>query len=489
MFKILRDDFSNLKWTGKVHLLALALLFVGVVTSKFLLSLGMIIGVGSLLMERDFKAYWIEIRANRFFLYLIIIYLLCFISLLWSQNLPYGLHDLRVKTSLVVIPLLLIVKPLKSNQLKNLLLLLFVSSIVISSLINFAVYQYAMSKDAIYDVRQMSLCGSHIRYGIIVAFGIGVCVHYYNALDKYKFTNVVVISWLVFYTYYSQVLAGLISLFIIIFLGGILYLIKKKKEKLVLGIVLFTLIITGFCCYALFVPETHKNISEHSDLVGMEKSWSVRSTYPFDSIDNKNQILKETLVRYLDSKALANDSIGVEKLSEKDIRNIENGYADIHETESGLIARYYGLRYQIHEAKNPNGHSLLQRLSSWSSAWNITKDHWIMGVGVGDVADAFVLQYEKEHSLLREENRLRAHNTYLTTWLSLGIFGFLFLCFFLASYLKYQWHDLNFLGLSFICISLASFCLEDSLETQTGVSFFALFYAFYSIKRKSAITD
>jgi len=57
MFKNLRDDFSNLKWTGKVHLLALALLFVGVVTSKFLLSLGMIIGVGSLLIERDFKAY------------------------------------------------------------------------------------------------------------------------------------------------------------------------------------------------------------------------------------------------------------------------------------------------------------------------------------------------------------------------------------------------------------------------------------------------
>ncbi len=489
MFKNLLGDFSNLKWTGKVHLLALALLFVGVVTSKFLLSLGMIIGVGTLLIERDFKAYWLEIKENRFFQFVVLFYLLCCVSLCWSQNLPYGLHDLRVKTSLIVIPLLLIVKPLKSDPIKNLLLLLFVSSIVISSLINFAVFQFALSKDAIYDVRQMSLCGSHIRYGIIVAFGIGVCINYYNRLDKYKLLTLLVIVWLVFYTYYSQVLAGLISLIIIAFLGGILYLIKKKKEKLVLGIVLITIAITGFCCYALFVPETHKNISQHADLDGMEKAWAKRSTYQFDSTDNKNQILKETLVRYLDSKALVNDSMGVGKLSDKDIRNIENGYADIHETQSGLIARYYGLRYQIHEAKNPNGHSLLQRLSSWTSAWNITKDHWIMGVGIGDVADAFVLQYEKEHSLLREENRLRAHNTYLTTWLSLGIFGFLYLCFFLGSYFKYQWRDLNFLGLAFICISLASFCLEDSLETQTGVSFFALFYTFYSIKRKSTNTD
>jgi len=486
MFKNLLGDFSNLKWTGKVHFFALALLFVGVVTSKFLLSLGMIIGVGTLFIEGNFKAYWQEIKGNRFFLYLVIIYLLCCISLLWSQNLPYGLHDLRVKTSLIVIPLLLIVKPLKSNQLKNLLLLLFVASIAVSSLINFVVYQYALSHDAIYDIRQMSLVGSHIRYGIIVAFGIGVCANYYSRLEKYKFLNLVLITWLVFYTYYSQVLAGLISLFIIAFVGGILYLIKKKKEKLVVGIVVFSIAITTFCCYALFIPETHKNTSQHPDLVGMEKAWSKRSAYLFDSSDNKNQILKETLVRYLDSKALANDSKGVEKLSEKDIRNIENGYADIHETESGLIARYYGLRFQIHEAKNPNGHSLLQRLSSWSSAWNITKDHWIMGVGIGDVADAFVLQYEKENSLLREENRLRAHNTYLTTWLSLGIFGFFFLCFFLGSYLNYQWRDLNFLGLAFICISLASFCLEDSLETQTGVSFFALFYAFYSLKGKSA---
>ena len=489
MFKNLLGDLSKLIWTGKLHLLALALLFVGVVTSKFLLSLGMIIGVGTLLIERDFKAYGLEIKANRFFQYLVIFYLLCCISLCWSQNLPYGIHDIRVKTSLIVIPLLLIVKPLKSDQLKNLLLLLFVASIVVSSLINFAVFQYALSKDTIYDVRQMSLCGSHIRYGIIVAFGIGLCVNYYNTLDKYKLLTLLVIVWLVFYTYYSQVLAGLISLIVIAFLGGILYLIKKKKEKLVLGIVLINLAITGFCCYILLVPETHKNFSQHSDLDGMEKAWAKRSTYLFDSTDNKNQILKETLVRYLDSKALANDSMGVGKLSDKDIRNIENGYADIHETQSGLIARYYGLRYQIHEAKNPNGHSLLQRLSSWTSAWNITKDHWIMGVGIGDVADAFVLQYEKEHSLLREENRLRAHNTYLTTWLSLGIFGFLYLCFFLGSYFKYQWRDLNFLGLAFICISLASFCLEDSLETQTGVSFFALFYAFYSIKRKSTNTD
>jgi hypothetical protein len=41
---------------------------------------------------------------------------------------------------------------------------------------------------------------------------------------------------------------------------------------------------------------------------------------------------------------------------------------------------------------------------------------------------------------------------------------------------------MNYLGILFLSVSIISFLLEDTLETQTGVTFFAFFYALYAIK-------
>ena len=146
------------------------------------------------------------------------------------------------------------------------------------------------------------------------------------------------------------------------------------------------------------------------------------------------------------------------------------------------MPRLFGLRYQLHETQNPNGHSLLERLEFWSTAWKIIREQPIFGVGTGDVRISFEAMYERNHSLLQEDNRWRAHNTYLTTWVTFGVVGLLFFLAFLGQYSLFQWRNDQWIGLVYMGIFLSTFLIEDTLETQTGVTFFAFFYAIFSRK-------
>ena len=128
---------------------------------------------------------------------------------------------------------------------------------------------------------------------------------------------------------------------------------------------------------------------------------------------------------------------------------------------------------------NPNGHSMMQRLEYWKTAKSVIKDNWLIGVGVGDVQDAFDDQYERDHSLLTPENRLRAHNSYLTNWLTFGLPGLLTFLLMIIYFIRIHWKDRAFIPVMFMVVAAVTFLLEDTLETQTGVAFFAFFYGLF----------
>jgi hypothetical protein len=233
--------------------------------------------------------------------------------------------------------------------------------------------------------------------------------------------------------------------------------------------------------YFIFTPKTTEH-KQDNNIAEMRSAWNKRSPHAFDSLDLKKQPLETTLSRYLDSKELPHNGLGLSALSENDVHNIENGYADVHETGVGFVARMYGLRYQIQHSQNPNGHSLLQRFESWHTAWQIIQKNWLFGVGTGDVADEFEKKYNENKSLLIKENRIRAHNSYLTYWLSFGVFGIILFIYLQYAFFFKQFKEMNYLGILFLSVSIVSFLTEDALETQTGVTFFAFFYALYAIK-------
>ena len=469
------------KTTSAIHFWLIALMLIGIVGSKFLMSITMMLCVANLLLEADFKNYWQRIKENRLLHLLIAFYLLHVISLLWSDNISYGINDLRIKAPLLVVSIILIAKPILKSD-RNKLYLLLILSLLVTSVINFCHYQFLLNTHLAKDIRELSLFGSHIRYGVLLSFGIGICLFLSREFKRFSVGLICCAAWFIFYTYYSQVLSGLLSLLIVFILYAVLYF-RERKWVLISGALLCLTISIGTAAFLFSNEKEVTNPMSQSN--ELKDAWNKRSSISFDSLDLKKQALKTTLERYIASKGFSPNRIGVNKLSADDVHNIENGFADVNETGFGIWARLYGLRYQIHHPTNPNGHSLLQRIESWKTAEQIIKENWIFGVGAGDVADIFEQKYKENKSLLIAENRIRAHNSFLTSWLSFGLVGLVLFTYIQLVFFQFTWRKVNYLGLLFIGLSLISFLLEDTLETQTGVTFFAFFYSFYASKDAS----
>jgi hypothetical protein len=261
-------------------------------------------------------------------------------------------------------------------------------------------------------------------------------------------------------------------------------LFYKKKFVLLGGIVLTAiLLLTTLIAYLKQPIESKSSFPEN--YVTLKIEWNVRSKIPYDSLDLRKQQLSQTLERYLISKNLPVRGDGVKKLSEQDIEFIQKGYADIRETKPGLMARLFGIRYEIQNQLNPNGHSILERIEYWKNASAIIKKNWLFGVGTGDINDEIQDMYKKRNSPLNEDRRLRAHNSYLTFWMTFGIIGFGFFIWMQLAFFTQHWKTKNLLGIFFILIAAVTFLFEDTLETQMGITFFTLFYALFSLESKS----
>ena len=244
----------------------------------------------------------------------------------------------------------------------------------------------------------------------------------------------------------------------------------------------------GFA-FSLLFSESERNDNSRANFISMKTEWEKKSNFSFEGQDKRDQELKYTLSRFLESKDLTKDAKGVQSLTDEEIKAVENGMADVSEMKIGFWGRLEGLRYQINHSTDPNGHSLLQRLEAWKTGIAIYKDHPFLGVGTGDLDDAYKRKYKENHSQLTPTNQIRAHNTYLTSLITFGVLGLLLFIYIVFYHLKLQIQNKDVLGFIFILIMLVTFFFEDTLETQTGITLFSFFAALYSIQVPSKRND
>jgi hypothetical protein len=505
------------------HFFGAAVLAIGIPCSTVLMSIGSMLLALAFLIEWNWKEKWqylrfkiqlntsnTKISGENILIHLCLgFFALHFIALFYTYDLTYALNDIRVKLPLLVVPLVLGTrKPFDSNQLR-ILLLLYVLTLVVTSIINFLSYQQLFGNRTYDDIRGMSLFGSHIRYGIQIGFAAALSFYFIRVFErKWVFIWVIFILWFAFYTYYSQILSGVISLIISFGMIAFELLRQRSKTLAIFSMSILASIIVIPIIYVLTpVKKTHYALEKldkytaqgnpykhdlSSDMYyegkaifiyvcekEMRSSWNSRSNLNYDSLDLKGYPIKFTLMRYLASRDLRKDALGVSRLSGSEIHDIENGIASSSESKSGLLGRIEGIRYQVHHPGEANGHSLWQRIEYWKTGVRIIQKKWLLGVGTGDVQIAFDKQYNTDHSRLLKENRHRAHNSYLTAWISFGIIGFIVFLWMLLRFFKIQWRAHYFPGVVFILISMVTFLIEDSLETQMGVTFFAYFYALF----------
>lgn len=496
-----------------IHLLSICGIAIGLPLNKVVLSISLMVGILNLLIEANYKTYWKNLKASKTTWLIGSFWLLHVVGLLWTSELNFGFSDIRIKLPLIVIPLILTCKPITEKKEINYVFISFIVSLIFTSFYNYFSYIGLIQGHQYNDIRGLSLFGSHIRYGILVAIGAMLSLHLLLTQQKIKWLYVLLFAWFAFYTFYSQIISGALAFGIGIIAYLLFYIYQYKRKLFILSsLVLLLLPIIAFV-YINQAKETKPpkldltkldqttkkgNTYVHSTLgsqhpngqyifvnlceVELREEWNKVSSFDYDGKDKKGQILRYTLMRYMTSMGLKKDAVDFQLLKKSDILNIENGIADINDTKSGILARVNGIRFQIQNNIDPNGHSLLQRIEFWKTGWRIVKSNWVLGVGTGDPQVAFDNQYNLDNSPLLKENRLRAHNTYLTVWITFGLIGIGLFVWLISYYLKTSLQLNHPLAFVFILIACSTFIIEDTLETQTGVTLFAFFYALLCVK-------
>lgn len=464
-----------------IHFVALSLFAVGIVCSKAFMSIGILLGLLNLLLEANFKDFWFNLKQNRAFWLIGGLFLLHLLGLLWTSNLIEGIDDLRMKTTLVTVPLIVISKSEESLKFKNKILSLLLLTICLISFINVLVYFQCFGDRVYTDMRQLSLFGSHIRFSLLIAIGVALSLFYFDRSKKYAY--LMVVGYLVFYTLLSQVFSGLIAILVVFISYGIF----KFKQTRIKWIAWTALIFVGFiistiAIYLLIPPKKSNLVVNEEQLI---ICWKKVSKFDYFGKDTKNQPISSTLIRYMHSKELPADSIGFLKLTKEDVKEIEKGTADINEKIPGFIGKLNEARFQIHSTTNPNGSTIRQRIEYWKTGFQLIKENIIFGVGTGDIKDEYKKRYELNDSLLLPENRLEAHNTFLTFFITFGISGFLYMLYFLGFSIWLSFKRQDFLGFTFILVLTSSFFIEDTLETQMGITIFSFLFSLLYLKSES----
>lgn len=498
------------RWLGfKVHhylqALGLLILAVGLPLNKVLMSIGSIWLAANILIKADFSSYWKNWKNNLIFRFILGVFLCCLFGLIYTSHYDYAFHYINSILPLFVVPISLIAYPVKKNWIP-LVLYGFLASLLVTSLINFS---YILNHPFA-NYRSYSQFGSHIRYALCIAMGCLICLYFILHLrSNIKWLFLPLLVWFLYYTYISKVDSGYIAI-LMVFLAFFIYLINRIKNRgLRFGIssVVLIVVIISVVKIGQYLAPSKVNWSDfhlstrsatgelyHNDTTvkwfengypiqvsiapkELECAWNRRS-----KVDYRKKIrgypIKNILIRYMTSIGITKDSVGMTKMSAQDIQNVENGMVSINQTYGKIHQRLANLKNQLFNYYNggdPDGNSLLQRFEHWKAATQIIKNNWIIGVGTGDVQTAFNQTYKKEHSRLSVENRKRAHNQFLTFWITFGIVGFIL---FLGFWLLFIYNVIrinHLLGMGFAFISIASFLTEDTIETQEGVTFISLF--------------
>ncbi len=139
---------------------------------------------------------------------------------------------------------------------------------------------------------------------------------------------------------------------------------------------------------------------------------------------------------------------------------------------------------KINISKSENDHKTDNRIILWQTHFEIIKENFFFGTGIGDYNAEIIKKYEKNQFQDGLKNRLNAHNQYLYIFAILGIIGFLIFISILGISFYYSISEKNLIGFAFLFINSINFLFESMLERQHGISFFILFLSILFINNK-----
>jgi hypothetical protein len=455
------------------------------------------------------------IIASLFFLHVI--------GLIYTSDYEYAWNDLRTKLPLFTLPLFIATGPRISTRLFYRMLAIFVLAVIAGSIYRLLLFLNL----PVADSRDLSAHISHIRYSLNAVFAIFILL-FFIYKKKSSNTGITVILligaiWLIYFITYMNYTTGML---IFIIIGVLLLPVLSFKSKgfwpktvmlLSMGILIILPIL-----YVLSVGYKYVNIppvdfsqlekftprgnSYYHDTVNfksrngkwtglyicdkeLRQEWAKRSRLTLEDYNEKRQINRYTLIKYLASKELRKDANGLDQLTDSDIRNIEKGIDRYDYT------KLPGIRSQVEdflnsyqryvEHQDPNSSSMVQRFEYWRTSLLLIRQNPVFGVGTGDVPNAFKDQYQKMNTNLAVQYRGRSHNQYLSITVAFGILGLIWFLtvMFYPGILTRNFN--NYFYVIFWLILMLSMLTENTIEKQEGVTFYILFTSLMILGREN----
>ncbi len=449
------------------------------------------------------------------------IYFMHLAGVLYTSNFHYAAKDLRIKLPLLIFPLVFASMPKLSFKDFKKVMLIFTAAVSVGVALSFIKYfqgNYA-------DVRELSPFLSPIRFSLNVLLAI-VVLTYFIVYDKTwnpkqkLLATLLLVAFLFFLIIIESITAiGILMVIFIVFLVINLFRIKYIALKItIIGILIAIPVSLAIHVIHIVKKATtppavdisqldsltvNGNPYEHDFNYGVEdgkyvglylckeelrKEWNKRSRMDYDGKALTGDNLDNIVIRYLTSKNLRKDSVGISKLTDWDIQKIEEGVANINYiTHPGIKSRVLKiiLGYQRYmKTGDPSGNSVMQRFEYLKGSLLLIKKHPLVGVGTGDFEDELFEEYKAMGSKLKDKYIFHPHNQFISITIAFGILGLLWFIFALIYPPAKTGFFKDYFFLAFFIMIILSMFSDDTLDTQAGATLFAFFYSFLLLARK-----
>ena len=538
MGRLNREEFHHGVYVG-----GLALIAASLPLSVYFLSVGQLLIAGNWILQGRFPEKLRRFVANKPALVFASVYLLYVIGFFYSSDASFAISTLKSKLPLFSLVFLIASSPPLAHGVRKWLLLVFSGSITALSLISVGLLLWG----DVSDYRELSPFVSHIRVGLMTA--LSVVVLGWLALRKesergykagladvpggsglqimpggtryWRPALLVLATWHLVYLFMLQSLSGIIALVAVLVILGLRAIVSGSRlQRIVSAIALSVLAMLvggtlywGWSRVTLDHREDTGRLETHTELGNpyehdtsstfrengylvyvyiapeeLKQAWEDRSELDFMGLDHRGQELRYTLFRFMTSRGLRKDAVGLAQLTAEEIRAVEDGVANVNYLHwPGLLIRIHQTFWEISEFRRegkPEGHTLSQRVEYWEAASvAIGSSPWF-GWGTGDYLLAMRYGLERIESRLEFRSHMKPHNQYLSMMVLFGVVGlawFLFAVFYPAFRLG-GFHHLPFLA--FFVIFMVSLFIDDTMETQAGLTFFVFFYNFFLFLRE-----
>lgn len=523
-----------------IYVALTCLLAVAIPTSNFVMNMAWVFLFANWTIEGDFRAKWERAKQSRLLWAFAVFFAVHLAGLLWSENLAYGLDDIRKKLPLIAIPIVLLTSEAFSPRERRHVSFCYVVTLLVVTFIGLV--RHLTMPDLPY--RDIVPFISHIRFCLNLCLAVclllwaGIAAWSRGAFSHARLFGTACMLIAVWFLLFLAIMQSYTSAAVlgITFASLLAFYWKALGQKAratgskslsagrwaALALFAGTLIagamtVRNLCQdYYRLTPlaalpspnytangnayEHHPNgvienggyIDTYICRVEMEQEWAKRSKRSVDAPSGNGYSIYSTLVRYLNASGVTKDSAGIATLSDEDIRNVEKGIANpVYLKTVSLRRMVYVLLYErecylhCHAVRD---FSMLQRYELWQNGWKVFLKQPIFGTGTGDVVDLCHAQLESDSSPLAGTSK-HTHNQYLTLLITFGAVGFLLIaftfgrCFRRGAAARLMTLE-GFLLASLVSIALVSFFTEDTLETLAG-QLFVCFFLCYTYKHVS----